>query len=182
MPVYSTLVPTQNHHLTRWSTSPGLILKLWIAILFFCPAVMAEEEEALSPNHMYVVTFLLGEGSTETALDDMSDFFTDTYPMDTMLLPDDFMNTEKKTITMIGPSLGEIVGFVEGACDFNKVEIKNMKAGKLTKEFAETVIKKIKAKVTDEDEEPKKEKEKAPGKGVEAGKGKPKQDTEKPIP
>lgn len=186
MTASSTLAPTQNHrlpHWPHWLHSPGIILKLWLAIIFFCPAaIAAEEEDVLDPNHMYVVTFMLGEGATEAALDSMWDYFTDTYPMTTMLLPDDFINKEKKTITMIGPSLAQIVDFVEAFCNHTKVEIKIMKAGKLTKESAESVIKKIKTKGTDEEAEPKKAKETVPGKAVEPGKVEAKPGAGDPIP
>jgi hypothetical protein len=93
---------------------------------------------------LYVVGFALGDGATEETLTKMWSYFTDTYPMGAIYLPDDCVNKEKKTITMIGPSLAQIVSYVEDSCDNSKVVILGIKAGKLTKEAAEKLIKKMK--------------------------------------
>lgn len=119
---------------------------LWLLMLscLLVPTTWGEEEKKLDPSRLYMVVVSLGDGADKETLDAMSDYFTDTYPMDTICLPDDYMNHEKKTITMFGPSLSQIVDFIEGSCAFRKVQITSLKAGLLTKESGEKIIKKMK--------------------------------------
>lgn len=124
---------------------PALIPSL-VLLVAVGSASGAEAEQPLSPDRLYVVAVKRQAGTDLAKRRTVDDCFVDTHPMDTIHLPDEHLSEEKRTITMIGPRIAQIVESIESACASDGIVIVGAQAGKLTRESAETVIAKMQEK------------------------------------